>query len=619
MLKEFTLYPATVNIKDGALLIVSEPKILRLTTAWLKLWQQRFEEKWSSVLSSLQTKGLMQIMLEGESAWLLLPLVLSQATPFNKHVLYSDNVYLSAANWEQIECFYQQSGVESEQINAVFAWLRNYWPLALPGVHRLDAEDASYSLTLGLGEPSYLQQQWLCSIDVFVRDEAKEQRSWPWVLRYAAAHCHFLMESSIFERDDFQAAAKKAGMRLEGASGSRPHLEPSVRGESQLGTKKRTMAIVGGGIAGAGIAGVMHQRGWQVTVFDPAFAESNAARHKNHIAAAMTPFISVDDNHKSRLSRNAILRALHHWRDFPDEVMVSRSGNLEVNRDHGYGKDITLAVETLAFPEQWVRRLSPSEVSDLLGFELPDEGIFWPKARLISPEKLLAHLYQHFPVQQRDALISRIQKRQSDGDWALYGQDGELLGQFHQVVLANAADCLAILEKSDLMQRTNVAGEVRAAMPKIEATMHWMGGEVMHVPANRLKHVPQVALGGQGYFLPPVAQGECVLGSTYRHGVRDPGLSVEGQAVIKEKIPVPLDELDSSTELESGWSGGRAVVQGRLPVICELEYARGCWLAVAYGSHGLTWSSFAGDIIGTTLDGEPVPLEKELVKALGLR
>src|SRR5699024_184457 len=114
------------------------------------------------------------------------------------------------------------------------------------------------------------------------------------------------------------------------------------------------------------------------------------------------------------------------------------------------------------------------------------------------------------------------------------------------------------------------------------------------------------ALGGQGYFLPPTLDGVCVLGSTYRHGEQDPGISLKGQEVIRDKIPLALDELTSSSvRLEEGWSGGRAVVQGRLPVITELDYARGVWLAVGYGSHGLTWSSFAGDIIGAMLDGEP--------------
>lgn len=619
MLKEFTLFPATVDLNNDSLTIVSEPKKIRLGVDWLKQWKQRFEEEWPTILSGLQDKGVMQIMLESESALLLLPLVLSQPTPFNKHVLYSDNVYLSAVDWELVEHFYQQSGLISGQIQSVFVWLRESWPLALPGVHRLDADDDSYSLTLALGEPAYMQQQWLCSIDVYVRDDVTEQRLWPWVLRYAAAHCHFLMATSLLERQDFKEAAKKAGMRLEGNSASRPHLERLSQVKSQAREQKRRIAIVGGGIAGAGIAGVMQKRGWEVTVFDPAFAESHAAKHRNHIAAAMTPFISVDDNYKSRLSRNALLRALHHWRDFPDEVIVSRRGNLEINRDKGYGKDITFAVEVLAFPEEWVRRFSPAEVSELLGFELKEEGIFWPKARLISPEKLLEHIYRTFPVEQRCETIVCVQKMQKDGGWELYGQDENLLGQFEQVVLANAVDCLSILEKSHLLQRHNVAGQLRAAMPKIETTMHWMGGEVMHVPASRLKRVPQVALGGQGYFLPPNSEGLCVLGSTYRHGVRDPGLSLEGQAIIKDKMPVALDELIPSATPEPGWSGGRAVVQGRLPVICELEYAKGLWLAVAYGSHGLTWSSFAGDIIGATLDGEPVPLEKELFKAIGLR
>lgn len=619
MLKQFTLFPVTVDLNDTGLAIESEATKLCLDLDWLGQWQKRFDAMWPILETNLQAKGLMQIMLEGDSALLLLPLLLTQTSALKRHVIYSDNVYLSTEDWEQIERFYQQAGFVGDEIASVFVWLKTYWPIALPGVHRLDAEDSRYSLTLGLGAPNYLQQQWQCSIDVFVRDEVVGQRAWPWVLRYAAAHCHFLIDSTVFECDEFRQAAKKAGLRIEGCSASRPHMLQFEQKKSHVKKEKRRIAIVGGGIAGAGIASVMYKRGWEVTVFDPEFAKSNAAKHKHHIAAAMTPFISVDDNHKSRLSRNAILRTLHHWRDFPDEVVVSRTGNLELNRDKGYGKDVTLAVETLAFPEAWVKRLSPAEVSELLGVELDEEGIFWPQARLISPEKLLEHIYRLYLVEQRADEVAVLQKEDSGDGWLMYAENGELLGQYEQVVLANAVDCLSILEKSHLLQRHNVAGEARAAMPKIENTMHWMGGEVMHVSSSKLSHVPHVPLGGQGYFLPPNSDEICVLGSTYRHGVRDPGLSVEGQRVIKEKMPLSLGDLDSSTQLESGWSGGRAVVQGRLPVICELDYAKGVWLAVAYGSHGLTWSAFAGDIIGTTLDGEPVPLEKELIKALGLR
>lgn len=616
MLKEFILYPATVEVKNHCLTIASELKNLSLSSMWLVSWQQRIEDECSSISAMSQGKSVMQVMLEGEGALVLLPLLLAQKSHLNQHFLFSDNVVFSASDWEQIAGFYSQSGLEGQRFDAIFTDLIQQWPIALPGVHRIDFADGHGSLTLGLGEPGYLQQQWLCSIDLFVRDEQAEssaQRSWPWVLRYAAAYSYFLMEREYLEREDFLVAAKKAGLQLAGPRAVRPHLQRPERPQA------KTIAIIGGGIAGAGIAAVMHKRGWQVTVLDPMFEQSEACKHKHHLAAAMTPFISVDDNHKSRLSRTAMLRALYHWRDFPDDVIVSRGGNLEVNRDKGYGKDITLAVETLNFPKEWVQRLSPAEVSERLGFESEHEGIFWPMARLISPERLLAHIYTHFPVQQRAQSVSYVQKQQESDTWLLFDNNDRLLGEFEQVVIANAADSLAILEKSALLQRQNAAGELKPAMPKIEATMHWMGGEVMHIESSRLQHVPQVALGGQGYFLPPTTDGVCVLGSTYRHGECDPGVTIEGQQVIKNKIPVDLDELATPQRLEEGWSGGRAVVQGRLPVICELDYARGLWLAVAYGSHGLTWSSFAGDIIGAALDGEPIPLEKELVKAIGLR
>lgn len=616
MLKEFKLFPATLVVNEAALTIHSELTEFTVAETWLQQWQRRFDLQWAELERSFKNRDAVQIMLEGERVLLLLPLLLAQVGSSKKHFLLSNNVHLAAADWQQVAQFYKQCGIASTKLSAVFAWLRQVWPLALPGVHRLDAEDAAYSVSLGLGDPVYMQQQWLCSIDVFVRDELEGHRQWPWVLRYGAAHCRFLMSEALLQREDFKAAAKKAGMRVEGTQGTRAHLQSHLPNAKQ----HRRIAIVGGGIAGAGIAMVMQKRGWEVTVFDPAFAESNAAKHKNHIAAAMTPFISVDDNHKSRLSRNALLRALHHWRDFPDEVILSRRGNLEINRDKGYGKDISLAVETLAFPEDWVRRLNPTEVSALLGFELNEEGIFWPKARLISPEKLLQHIYKCFTLKLRSEMVASVERLQPEEDgWILYDEAKRALGQFEQVVLANAADCLAILEESRLLMRANVAGQLKEAMPKIASTMHWMGGEVMHVAAARLKQVPQVGLGGQGYFLPPTGEGLCVLGSTYRHGVRDPGLSHEGQAVIKEKIPVDLSGLIAAEQVEAGWSGGRAVVQGRLPVICELDYAKGLWLAVAYGSHGLTWSCFAGDIIGATLDGEPIPLEKELFKAIGLR
>lgn len=620
MRTEYRLYPQHLELKENTLTFkllsndLHAEKSLTLSVDWLKQWNERLQRAWPSIEQQGAAKGQLQFMLEGEAAVLLLPWLLAQSThaQYKKHLIYSSARCLQASDWLLIADFYQQAGLDNAAYQAVFEDLALRWPLSLPGVHRLDFERRGDSLTLGFGDPVYMQQQWVCSVDVFIRDEQAGQPALPWVLRYAAEQSHFLMDEASLESEEFNHAIKKAGIRLSGRVGQRAHLA------QQPAKRAKTMAIIGGGLAGAGISMVMVQRGWDVTVFDPAFERSLACQHDGHLVAAMTPFISVDDNHKSRLSRQAILRALYHWRDFPDDVIVSSQGNLEINRDKGYGKDISLAVEKLGFTEDWVQALNAEEMSERLGFDLDEAGVYWPLGRLISPHNLLVYIYGVYDINRQAVAVKRLQPAPDNSAWVLFDDKGAALGQYEQVVLANAADSMALLEQSELLERRTVTGEVRVAMPKVASTMHWMGGEVMHVEASRLKQVPRISLGGQGYFLPPNADGLCVLGSTYRHGERDPGLSQEGQAVIKEKMPVDLSELTDG-ELEGGWSGGRAVVQGRLPVICELDYAKGVWLAVAYGSHGLTWSSFAGDIIGTQLDGEPVPLERELLKAIALR
>ena len=75
MLKEFILFPATLSLENETLSIVSELQELHVNSAWLLQWQQRVEAMWPVMRTHLQSKGLMQLMLEGETALLLLPLV----------------------------------------------------------------------------------------------------------------------------------------------------------------------------------------------------------------------------------------------------------------------------------------------------------------------------------------------------------------------------------------------------------------------------------------------------------------------------------------------------------------------------------------------------------------
>jgi tRNA 5-methylaminomethyl-2-thiouridine biosynthesis bifunctional protein len=56
------------------------------------------------------------------------------------------------------------------------------------------------------------------------------------------------------------------------------------------------------------------------------------------------------------------------------------------------------------------------------------------------------------------------------------------------------------------------------------------------------------------------------------------------------------------------------VTPDRLPVAGKL--AEGVYGALAFGSRGLLWAALAAELIAAELEGEPLPLEGALAKAL---
>ena len=85
--------------------------------------------------------------------------------------------------------------------------------------------------------------------------------------------------------------------------------------------------------------------------------------------------------------------------------------------------------------------------------------------------------------------------------------------------------------------------------------------------------------------------------------------------ILKKDTANVLQWLDKS----GGWAGWRAVVGGRLPVIGQVHGLDDIWLSCAFGSRGLTWAPLAADLLAATLEGEPLPLERSLQRAVAPR
>jgi tRNA 5-methylaminomethyl-2-thiouridine biosynthesis bifunctional protein len=370
--------------------------------------------------------------------------------------------------------------------------------------------------------------------------------------------------------------------------------QPEVKKED------RHAVVVGGGIAGAGVAYALALRGWRVQVLDVAHRRAQA--HGGHLAAALTPMVSRDDDVRARLSRAGSLRAQARWSHVSQEVLW-RCGALQLERVSGRMVDLAGVLEGLALPEQWVRYVSCAQASDIAGLPLTRGGLYFPSAARIRPDRLIEALMQTPGIEYLDAQVDRVKR--VNGQWHVLDVLGEVRAQAPQVILASAFGTKGLLQKSELVsQNTRIAA------------MHQLGGEITLLPEGLLAGGPRCIVSGDGYVLPPL-DGLCAVGSSYVHGAERIAPSLEGAQgnVARATGLLGLAGLTGLADLTAvvGWAGWRAVLPGRLPAIGPVAQTEGLWTATGFASRGLTWSSLAGDLLAGALNGEPLALERDIM------
>ena len=401
-------------------------------------------------------------------------------------------------------------------------------------------------------------------------------------------------------------------MRREPGLGGKRHMTTGVLQRPAPGPRQslggRHAVIVGGALAGAGVAQGLALRGWRVTVLDAHARQRAIVPHEGHLAAALTPVMARDDDIRARLVRAGSLRAQARWCNLPIAAVL-RCGTLQLVRDDSCAAATAQAVAALRLPADWLRTVDKNEACDLAGVPVARPGLYWAAGMLVRPLRLIEGLLQTPGVTRLTQTAARLTP--FNGGWQVLDAAGQVLVSADVVVVANGTGAPALLHASGLL-----------SLPRL-ATMHKLTGEITLLPATALNGGPRCIVSGAGYLLPNV-EGWCVAGSTYLHGAQACAVTVAGQEVNLKKVEALLGSAYAGLAVMQagtlpGWAGWRAVLAGRLPVVGELPYAPGVWLATAYASRGLSWSALAGDLIGARLGGEPEPVESDLTAAIAPR
>ena len=512
------------------------------------------------------------------------------------------------------------------------------WPPCLPGLHRLEFEGGAVTLTLAFGRAETVAPQLRARVDAYFLDGFAPKRNpdlWqPGLLRdlarlaapdatvatWASAGAVRQALSDVgFEVTRQRGYANKwhmtVGVRRPSVSNSGhgadvPQMDIAwSQAGAADGAGMDAVIVIGGGLAGAGIAQALAVRGRAVVVIDPLVAPEGRV-HAGHVAAALTPVIARDDNSRARLARAGSFRAQARWASLPDGAAPLRCGTLQLQRDAGRMAALGETLQQLQFPDDWVRAVSQEEASALAGVSVARGGIFLADGLLVQPDKLIQSLLATPGVECMAA--HAVDLRRTDAGWQVRGDGGAILAQGATVILANAFGAQALLQQSGLL----------APLPRL-TQMHRLAGQVSLLPASGLAGGPRCIVGGEGYLLPAI-QGECVAGSTYEHGATESIVSPIGQQTILNKTSGLLGGLpDAWASLTPGtlpgWAGWRAVLPGRLPAVGPLAHAPGVWVAAGYASRGLSWSALSGDLIAGALYGEPSLLEADLLAAIAPR
>ena len=457
------------------------------------------------------------------------------------------------------------------------AELHAHWPMLVQGGHRAELENGSVVLTLFFADIKVLRDLRLAADAIYLDGfaPAKNPDMWsPAVLRSVsrlAAHGATAATWSV--AGPVRHALEETGFAVEKRQGFGDKREmlsaKSIRGKEIFSAREKKAAVIGAGLAGAALCERLCARGWEVDLYERHAAPAQEA--SGNLAGTFHPIVTPDDSVFARLTRAGFLLSIARWKKL-EGVRWDGCGVLQLARDDRERASQRRSVAGL--PPEYAQYVTREEASRHAGVPVAADGLWFPAAGWIQPQTLVKA--------QLEACGSLLTKK--------FNCELKKIPQAPTVILANSSDQLH---------------------PVPHLRLRRVRGQLTYVPEDAIE-APRVVVLRGGMVLPPV-EGRCVVGASYDIDDEDARPRQESNLGNLERLENILNVKIEDTNYE-GRVAFRSVTPDRLPVAGRL--AEAVYGAFAFGSRGLLWAALAAELIAAELEGEPLPLEGALAKAL---
>lgn len=501
------------------------------------------------------------------------------------------------------------------------AELQAHWPLLTPGVHRLHLDGGKVILTLFFGDATQQLRTVNAAVDAFFLDgfsPAKNPELWTPQLCKALARLS--SEGTTLATWSVAGHVRQALIEAEfdlekrpGFAGKRQMLAGrfrSRRPNRHQPPAERRAIVVGAGIAGSATAYALAAAGWQVTVLEQAATPATGA--SSNLAGMLRPLPSVDDNRISRLTRAGFFATRARLAALPG-ARWSPCGVLHLGRDAEHEEQQRKAVACLGLPPELLQFVDREKAGELAGRPVDIGGWWFPQGGWVQPPSVCRAALAAFPerIELRcGTTVDRLERSQNQ--WHPLDEAGKVIAAAPILIMASGAAATRFSQFSWLPQRP-------------------ARGQVSHLPADATPPLDIVVCRQGGYAMPAV-DGLRLIGATSQLDDADPAERLADHVKNLQKLAFNLPGFGAGIDPASlhGRVGFRPMSPDRLPIVGpvpEPQFAGaprlhalprqpGLWCVQGFGARGIVWSMLMADLLLSQLEGEPLPLENDLVDAL---
>lgn len=490
--------------------------------------------------------------------------------------------------------------------------IRRY-PPPVAGYHRLQFDRRPVTLTLLFGDAADMLAQLDTKADAFYLDgfaPARNPEMWSAaVFREIARLAQPGATLATFTvAGDVRRGLRAAGFEVERRPGfghKREMLAGRFAGRSvtakSRANRDRHACIIGAGLAGTACAERLVARGWTIDLVE---RRSGPAQEASGVPAGVLHPALLGTSTAATLFSTAA--SLHAKREL--EVLAAKglqprwaaTGVFQLARDARGLARLQKLVREAALPDSVARSVSIDEASALVGAKVSGPGIWfadgcWASAPSVCEARLASAGDGVRSVFEREAVSIEC----SASEFRVIDRYEHVLSDAPVIILANA---LAAKE----LHRT------------VSLPLKRMRGQVTLIPvsAGRVLLAP---ICGEGYVTPALDGFHCA-GASFDED-DDPAVRAADHTGNLARLDRLLPGFAPPLEAVplQGWVGFRAMSPDRLPLVGELSGAidgGGIYACLALGARGLTWSALAGELLASLVNGDPLPVERDIAAML---